>query len=296
MNLTDASHINFTNANIFYSIFDYCHCSNALFYEADSLDSSFEEAYLVNADFRYSRSSRAQFIQANMDMVQFSYVRFFEVNFQRAELLEANLSYGTFDRSNFQSINANEATFTNAMMPNSDFTEANLIQTDFTYTDLHNAIFTDASLGLANLSFANLVNANISNQQLAQTISIRGARLPDGSIGRYINLLSNGYADCHRALNEDWQIEEKNSIVVSILNQTSNNCVFKKNSPDSIASKMSQKIHLGLYIILRVAQGGAIAVLHTTRSTSNITLSLTSIESMDDILEKQSMGESTFSF
>jgi uncharacterized protein YjbI with pentapeptide repeats len=173
-------------------------------------------------------------------------------------------------------------------MPKSNFSQATLIQVNFAFANLKEAIFDEANIALANLSYANLENAIIIETQLREAISIRGTRLPDGSIGNYTNLLSNGHADCNRSLNRDWKVD---SITVSPLDQTSNNCVFIKNSNDSGVSTMSQEVYLGFSILVLVNQGQGTAVLRTIRSTSNITLSLTAIGVGSKILEKRSMGK-----
>ena len=69
------------------------------------------------------------------------------------------------------------AKYYNSILNDAHFEYANLSNSDLRYIDL-----THTDLINANLSNANLKGAMITQNQLAQTSSLQGATMPDGSI------------------------------------------------------------------------------------------------------------------
>jgi len=70
----------------------------------------------------------------------------------------------------------------NADLRKADLSETNLENTNLIGAKLHQADLTGADLTGANLNGANLTGAIVTNEQLAEAKSLKGATMPDGSI------------------------------------------------------------------------------------------------------------------
>lgn len=118
---------------------------------------------------------------------------------------------------------------------------------DFSHADLKNTSFVRAVLNntkfvLANLQDADFTGTNITDEQLQSALSIRNARLPNGTLGQGRNLVENGDADCSTSIQKHWQMT-KGSIVVMPLNTNQSQCQFILQSTMAGAI-MSQEISL----------------------------------------------------
>ena len=122
-------------------------------------------------------------------------------------------------------------------MESACFWNANLKGTSFRGAKLNDANFT-----LANLAQADFTGSQITDSQLHSALSIRDARLPNGSLGRDPNLLVNGYADCNTFVQTNWYVRE-GVVDTVIFNNNSSNCRFVARSPD-LRTAMSQSINL----------------------------------------------------
>jgi uncharacterized protein YjbI with pentapeptide repeats len=127
------------------------------------------------------------------------------------------------------------------------FTQCICGKADFSYANLEGSSFHSADLTNTNFSFANLkdvdfTNTTITDIQLQSALSIRNAKLPNGTVGRDNNLIKNGDANCNISLIDHWQIENGN-IAVMISKEQRNKCQFSLQSIETGAT-MSQIIDL----------------------------------------------------
>ena len=118
---------------------------------------------------------------------------------------------------------------------------------DFFNANLKNATFNGAILSYvdfsrANLAQADLFNTRLRDSQLQSALSIRGARLPNGSLGRDPNLLRNGHADCNMSVHTNWQVREGD--VATIQSPTGQNGCHFVSQPSNIEASMWQRINL----------------------------------------------------
>ena len=112
-----------------------------------------------------------------------------ELNYSGTDFSGANLAQAIFSNSNF-----GDANFTNANLAgvfasetnllNAKFTNANLTNADMRESNLINADFTGATTTGVDFSGSNMTGAIITEAQLDQAFSIKGAILPDGSFGQ----------------------------------------------------------------------------------------------------------------
>ncbi len=92
---------------------------------------------------------------------------------------------------------------------NMPFNHANLFRSNFAYTNAKFASFAYANLSKVNFIVTNLHEADlagtiITDKQLGSVRSIRGVRLPNGTLGQDPNLLKNWHADCNSSLVDSW--------------------------------------------------------------------------------------------
>ena len=127
------------------------------------------------------------------------------------------------------------------------FKQCNCGEIDFSYANLegssfHSADLTNTSFSFANLKDVDFTNTTITDIQLQSALSIRNAKLPNGTVGRDKNLINNGDANCNISLIDHWQIENGN-IAVMISKEQQNKCQFSLQSIETGAT-MSQIIDL----------------------------------------------------
>lgn len=118
---------------------------------------------------------------------------------------------------------------------------------DFSGAYLRNSSFYLAELNKANFSFANLrevdfTNSTITDDQLKTALSIRDAKLPNGTVGRGRNLVQNGDPNCNTSLVDHWHVQN-GSIIVVFSKDNRSKCHFSLQSPTTKAM-MSQRIDL----------------------------------------------------
>jgi uncharacterized protein YjbI with pentapeptide repeats len=158
------------------------------------------------------------------------------------------------------------------------FIHANARETTFNGADLTNVNFS-----LANLHKADFTNTSITESQLRSALSIRDARLPNGTLGRDSNLIKNGHADCNISFVDHWQLK-KGNISTMKLDTDPNNCHFVPRS-DATEDIMSQKINLALYwnpTFWKYCR----AVL-SARMTNDVTIQLNGMNNKEKILGYQ---------
>ena len=127
--------------------------------------------------------------------------------------------------------------FNNAVVQDSSFLSANVKGASFTGAHLCNVDFSRA-----NLAHVDFTNATITNTQLERALSIRGARLPDGTHGRDPNLVKNAYANCTTSVRDDWQVQ-MDDIVTDTFRANQSRCRFVAR-PTNTGATMLQRISL----------------------------------------------------
>lgn len=147
--------------------------------------------------------------------------------------------------------------FTRAKMPYTNFLQTRRIIASFDYADLSmstflhanlkNARFYENNLTTVNFSHANLqktefLQTRIEDSQLRSALSIRDARLPDGSLGKDPNLVKNGEADCNSSPRDSWKLQI-GEIVTKVSDTNSSNCYYTLQSYD-VGAVMLQRINL----------------------------------------------------
>ncbi len=151
-------------------------------------------------------------------------------------------------RSTFLDIFSGEVTrFDYADMAHTIFVRCICNRVDFSYANLKNSSFYSAELSNANFSLANLQNAdftntNITDSQLQSALSIRNAKLPNGTLGRGQNLVKNGDANCNISLVDHWKVQNGN-ITVMPSKEDRDECQFTLQS-FATGAIMSQRITL----------------------------------------------------
>jgi len=118
-----------------------------------------------------------------------------------------------------------------------DFSYANLKDSSF-----YGAALSDANFSLANLEKADFANTTITDGQLQSALSIRNAKLPNGTLGQGRNLVKNGDANCNISLVEHWKVQN-GSITVMPSQEDGSQCQFTLQSLATEAI-MSQRIDL----------------------------------------------------
>lgn len=98
-----------------------------------------------------------------------------------ANLNRANLSRVECDHTDLQGASLFEVDLSSANLRYANLTSADLRDSDLSSADLYRAVFDHTSLTGASLNSAKLTSATITSQQLAQTESLQGATMPDGS-------------------------------------------------------------------------------------------------------------------
>jgi uncharacterized protein YjbI with pentapeptide repeats len=150
--------------------------------------------------------------------------------------------------SNFRHANMPHTIFEKCECRRVDFSYANLSGSVFWNANLENVSFQNADLAYVNFSGANLWNADFTNttitdSQLQSALSIRNAKLPNGTLGRARNLIKNGDANCNIKSLYPWHVQN-GSIMVVASKKNLNDCQFVLQS-NVIGATMSQRIHLG---------------------------------------------------
>lgn len=117
------------------------------------------------------------------------------------------------------------------------FTGANLKGSSF-----YGSRLSSSNFYLASLEEADFTNTTITDSQLQSALSIRNAKLPNGTLGQSRNLIKNGDANCNISLVSHWKVQNGN-IVVMPSKKDRGECQFTLQSIATVAI-MSQRIDL----------------------------------------------------
>ena len=242
-------------------------------------ETNFQNAFLEKADFSRAFLHQSSFLSANLQRANFSFAHLVNTSLKSARLQSADFLHSYCEGTLFKDAQLTathffrtllkELSLTNLDMRHANFTEADLTLTSFYSSKLDRAIFKDAIIVMSNFSFTSLNNASISNEQLSNALSIRGAILPNGTlVDRDPNLLNNGHADCNdKWLNNSWQIFPSDGIVIAGKDDLHDNCLFVNQINGT--SSMSQRANLTRFdpltsrqrtvLVLTISGGGQIS-------------------------------------
>jgi uncharacterized protein YjbI with pentapeptide repeats len=177
--------------------------------------------------------------------------------------------------------------FRQANMAHTIFVDCKCNDVDFTYANLKNASFRGATLHESNFSFANLqeadfTNTTITDSQLRSALSIRDAKLPNGTLGHGHNLVKNVDADCNITLSKDWEVQNG---IIAVIASKENRSDYQFSLQSLVTGAvMSQRIVLAQFWNSSIWTN-SIVELQAHRS-SGVSIELSGINSTGTILNK----------
>jgi hypothetical protein len=144
-------------------------------HDTDLYRVNLQGAYLYEADLRGADLQEADLQEAYLYGADLRGADLQEANLQGANLYEANLYEAKLYRVDLQGANLQKANLQGAFLRGADLPKANLRE-----AYLYGADLRGADLQKANLQGANLQEANVTDEQLASTLSLQGATMPHG--------------------------------------------------------------------------------------------------------------------
>jgi uncharacterized protein YjbI with pentapeptide repeats len=177
--------------------------------------------------------------------------------------------------------------FRQANMAHTIFVDCKCNDVDFSYANLKNALFHGATLNESNFLFANLqkadfTNTTITDSQLQSALSIRDAKLPNGTLAHGHNLVKNGDADCNITLIKDWRVQ--NGIIAVVVSKKGrSDCQFSLKSLVT-GAVMSQRIVLAQFWNSSIWTNSIVEL--QAHMTSGVLIELSGINSNGTILNK----------
>lgn len=265
---TTLSNVNFSSTSLINASFSFAYLSNVDFTSTIAMSNvSFASALLLS-DVRFTATRyvfAVNFASIPLDNVDFSFVQFFEANFTSTRLTAVNFTSAHSSRDHavsfsstvliwsfivanveisFHSARVLETTFERCNCKSVDFTSAVLLHVIFSHASLLDASFRHATFEhvdftLANLRNADFTNTTITDDQLRSALSIRNARLPNGTLGQARNLIKHGDANCNISLTDHWHVHSGTVTLMNSANDRSD-CQFTVKS----TAVMSQRINL----------------------------------------------------
>ena len=188
---------NLSNADLYGALLNGAKLCGANLNGAKLRGAKLEEADLSKAKLQDAKLHGAELMQANLSEADLSDAklhgaRLYGANLSGAKLEEAELAPsapGLFEAgpADLGQANMRKADLRKAILNRADLSGADLSGADLTGTELRKAILVGAKLSKANLEGANLEGANlerarVTDEQLAQAKSLKGAILRDGSV------------------------------------------------------------------------------------------------------------------
>jgi uncharacterized protein YjbI with pentapeptide repeats len=201
---------------------------------------------IVNSSFINVTMSNMKLLNVTINNVNFDNTIFKnEIIFSQ----DTHIINSSFRRTQMQNIIADHCEFSFVNMNEANLTNSTMFATHLILSQFINTDFTGVNLSMANLSNSNMLNATINDQQLYSAISIENTILPNGTIAHDIPLIRNGNADCNKIIEQDWQIEPPNSIIITKW-KTFNHSFNDENDCMFMAKSSSNKNNLLTKIIM----------------------------------------------
>jgi uncharacterized protein YjbI with pentapeptide repeats len=143
---------------------------------------SLPEIELVDADLRGADMREANLHGANLHKAYLFEADLSGADLGGANLSKANLMGADLSRADLRGANLSGASMGHCDLSGADLSQANLSKAELLWADLSKANLSGADMGRAWLERANLTDAIVSDEQLAQTKTLEGATLPDGTV------------------------------------------------------------------------------------------------------------------
>ena len=246
--------------------FSSCRMLGASFRESEVQRADFQSARLSLSDFRDANAAqsvftgvtatRATFANANLFQAQMTQTNLASSSFQYATLIQARFDNAAIVGGNFYTARAIQANFSNSYMVDSIFQWADLRLASFRWAQLNGANFDSANVLDADFSRAVLIGANISPGQLSSALSIANALLPDGTLGKNVNLIRKDDGQC-ADVNGTILSWMSTGLVIASGNQSSEGCTFQAKT---INATLQQTIEISRYRPLLENEQGRVHV------------------------------------
>lgn len=123
-----------------------------------------------------------QCVGCDLSEVRFSMENFYKANLTNALLVRSHFYSSTFYSSTFDGANLVDVYAYNLKASGSSFKNANLEGSDFSHANLSSCDFTGANITNVDFSYTDLARAKLTDMQLKQVKSLKGAIMPDGTI------------------------------------------------------------------------------------------------------------------
>jgi hypothetical protein len=135
------------------------------------------DARRIEFVFAFLRESGLMSSTSNYSVVSLSEANLRKINLRKANLYKADFRNTILYRADLWDCNLIEANLSQAILRKANLSQAQLWEANLTGADL-----SLADLSNADFSNANLFKANVTDEQLNQAKSLKGATMPDGSI------------------------------------------------------------------------------------------------------------------
>ena len=279
--------------------------SNITFLANKLLDVDFSFAHMSSTDFSSRQLENISFTRARLRDVRFSSATLINVDFSSAALgnlectptlrfkIKIHFLIVFLVLANFKGAKMLQTNFVRAQRMLANFDDANLTSSDFRDANAKGATFTNADLTMvnfsgANLHMANLINTTITSDQLRSALSVRDARLPNGTKVRDPNFIKNGHAECTTTFPGQWNV--LNGVINTTMSDlNSSDCRFALHS-STIRAAMSQRINLSA--VWNSDLWPSSLALLSVRMSAGITVQLIGLNNMEQIVLKISASSS----
>ena len=179
---SDLSRANLKGADLSDAFVMNSNLQEATLEKAIAVGTKFNNSNMSNSFLKGIRAFSADFSGADLQKAKLFFADLRQANcwgtnFFQANLSESDLSESQMNGSNFKEANLSKAKLTGAFLGGSNLESANLSGADFSNTDLRGIDFS-----FTDLSDTIFFNAFITFEQLAQSKSLNGAMLPDGTV------------------------------------------------------------------------------------------------------------------
>lgn len=138
---------------------------------------SLSGAELPNIDLTAANLKGADLVRSNLAGTKLSWA-----NLGGANLTSANLNGAVLSGTDLKDANIQFADLRNSTMYSTDLTDSNLLFVKLDNAQMDNADLSGAILTLASLAGADLTGATVTDEQLSQAWTLKGATMPDGKI------------------------------------------------------------------------------------------------------------------
>ncbi|CAF3757715.1 unnamed protein product [Rotaria sp. Silwood1] len=232
---------------------------------------------MARVNLENTRLVRSNFRGASLGQSMLSYATLNESDFSNVILDDGNLFGIRLYNNTFENSSMNRVRLDHGILIDSNFRRASLIEASFSLSDLTESDFSESNLNQSKY---------LTQIQLNQAFSISKAILPDGSIGKNINLIRNGNPTCDGSMMmniSQWIVPVQGSIII-VPQVNDSNCVFQATT--SNITHMNQSIDVSRYVKRMMNAGLTYILLEADIITSNININLRFFNSTDNLIHE----------